>query len=84
MPGKHGGGLVARLLRRLRVTMISLDLLQLSMKLLVLGQCCVCVKYLETSVSWLLLFSASLVIPYLIRITLNSVLRFTMVKIIAI
>ena len=59
-------------------------LVALSMRLLVLAQCCVCVKYLETSVSWLLLFSASLVIPYLIRITLNSVLRFTMVKIIAI
>jgi len=40
MPGKHGGGLVARLQRRLRVTIIFLDLWRLSMRLLVLAQCC--------------------------------------------
>jgi len=40
MSGKHDGRLIARLLRRLSVTIISLDLWRLRVRLFVLAQCC--------------------------------------------
>ena len=40
MPDKHGGRLKARLLRRLSVTIISLDFWRLSVRLFAFAQCC--------------------------------------------